>query len=220
MSFNDKLSYQELPPNFAYDVSKPRCGSGLPWQTKDFTQHGCNGQLTNTATGDIIVRGTLTDSSITQIMYWAAAPPTFGTSFSGSGMPYPNPVMAYDRTPNKGTVQVNSGQFEFRIKYPNAYYVGLGSLYVPPHVSIKPIHANVNTHNNTDVEPTMIMIDEGIPYRMLTWPAPPTKKPRMTPLFYCEPSHGPRTQEAILRGAAYPETNTMPDNFWGTKPPR
>jgi len=216
MPLDDKLSYQELPPNFAYDVSKPRCGAGLPWQTKDFTQQGCQGQLTNTTTGDIIVRGSFSDPSVSQVMYWAAAPPTFGTSFSGSGMPYPNPVVAYDRTPNKGTVQVSGGQFEFRIKYPNAYYIGLGSLYVPPHVSIKPARGV----GADSAEPVMVVLDEGIPFRMLTWPAPPTKKPRVTAMFYCEPSHGARSQEAILRGAAYPETNTMPDNFWGTKPPR
>ena len=216
MSLDDKLTYQELPPNFAYDVSKPRCGAGLPWQTKDFTAGGCQGQLTNTATGDIIVRGSVSDTSVQSIMFWAAAPPTFGTSFSGSGMPYPNPVVAYDRTPNKGTVPVNGGKFEFRIKYPNAYYIGLGSLYVPPHVSIKPVRGP----GSTEGEPSMIVIDDGIPFRMLTWPAPPSKKPRVTAMFYCEPSNGVRTQEAILRGAGYPEVNKTPDNFWGTKPPR
>lgn len=211
---DDKLAYQELPPNFAFDVSKPRCGWGLPWQTKEFTGQSCSGKLTNTTSGDIIVSGT-TDFNVKSLMYWAAAPPTFGTSFSGSGMPYPNPVVAYDRTPNKGVAEVTNGRFEFRIKYPNAYYVGLGSLYIPPHLSIKPI---MNT--GSEGKPMMVTIDDGIPFRMLTWPAPPSQKPRVTSMFYCEPSHGVRTQEAILRGAGYPEVNKTPDNFWGSKPPR
>jgi len=39
-------------------------------------------------------------------------------------------------------------------------------------------------------------------------------------MFYCEPEKGARSQEAILRASAYPSTNTMPDNFWGERPPR
>ena len=44
-----------------------------------------------------------------KLFYWAAAPPTYGTSISGSGMPYPNPVVAFDITPNKGVVEFLSG---------------------------------------------------------------------------------------------------------------
>lgn len=216
MQFDNKLNYQEFPPaNYAYDVSKQRCGAGLPWQTKEFAGAECRGQLINNSTGDITVTGTVTQMGVSSIMFWAAAPPTYGTSFSGSGMPYPNPTVAYDRTPNKGTVPVKDGKFEFRLKYPNAYYIGLGSLYVPPHISIKAIRAD-----GSESEPFMVVLDDGIPFRMLSWPAPPSQKPRIGAMFYCEPSHGARTQEAILRGAGYPEVNKMPDNFWGTKPPR
>ena len=214
MPMDDKLAYQELPPNFAYDVSKPRCGAGLPWQTKDFSQNGCQGQLTNTATGDIIVRGSFSDPSVSQVMFWAAAPPTFGTSFSGSGMPYPNPVVAYDRTPNKGIVEVNNGSFAINIKYPNAYYVGLGTLYIAPHVNFKICEPG---HEDTYFT---VQIDGGIPFRTLTWPAPPSKNPRSSPMFYCRPEKGARTQESILRASAYPAVNVMPDNFWGDRPPR
>lgn len=47
-----------------------------------------------------------------------------------------------------------------------------------------------------------------------------SKKPRLSAMFYCEPEKGARSQEAILRASAYPATNTMPDNFWGDRPPR
>ena len=210
-------SYQELPPNYAMDYSKPRCGAGLPWNTKDFASDGCNGLLTNTANGDIMVSGTVTDSSVKQVMFWAASPPTHGTSFSGSGLPYPNPVVAFDRTPNKGMVAVQAGRFEFRIKYPNAYYIGLGSLYIPPHVNLKMLRDGVDP---SEVKPINVIIDEGIPFRTLTYPAPPSKKPRINAMFYCEPVKCARSQEAILRASGYPEVNKMPDNFWGMKPPR
>jgi hypothetical protein len=39
-------------------------------------------------------------------------------------------------------------------------------------------------------------------------------------MFYSEPEKGARSQESILRSSAYPLTNSMPDNFWGDRPPR
>jgi hypothetical protein len=180
-----------------------------------FSKDLCTGAITYTGTGDLIVKGTLKTSLPTaQLYFWAAAPATKGISFSGSGMPYSDPAMAYDRTPNKGIVNIVNGQFEFSIKHPNAYYIGLGSLYIPPHINFKLCVPGMSDSYFS------VQIDDGIPYRMLTYPAPPGKKPRVSPLFYCEPEQGARSQEAILRASAYPSTNTMPDNFWGTRPPR
>lgn len=185
------------------------------WQKKLFNKDVCDGSIMYQGTGDLIVNGNIkTNSSNTKLYFWAAAPPTFGTSYSGSGMPYPSPEVAYDRTPNKGVVSVVNGQFSINMKYPNAYYTGLGSLYIPPHVNFK-ICEDGKSDSYFSVQ-----IDDGIPFRMLTYPAPPTKKPRVSPLFYMEPGYGARTQEKILRVSGYPETNTMPDNFWGERPPR
>ena len=36
------------------------------------------------------------------LRYWAANPPTTGSSFSGSGLPYPNRDVAYENTQNQG----------------------------------------------------------------------------------------------------------------------
>ena len=57
-----------------------------------------------------------------------------------------------------------------------------------------------------------------MPYRSLTYPSPPGKRPRTSPLFYASklPVRG---QESILRSAGYPKTHYVPDNFWGLKPP-
>lgn len=200
------------------NTTQERCGAGLPWERKDWQDATCAGEMVND-NGDVIVRGQVNNLNVDKIMFWAAAPPTYGTSFSGSGHPYPNPIVAFDRTPNRGVAKVEGGRFEFRMKYPNSYYVGLGSLHIPPHVNLKLCVAGKpeNDSNNTT---TTIVIDDGIPYRTLTYPAPPSKKPRISSMFYCEPWNGVRTQEQILRQSAYPATNTMPDNFWGMKPPR
>jgi hypothetical protein len=181
-----------------------------------FNKDLCQGSITYQGAGDLLVRGNLKVpvAGDAQLYFWAAAPPTKGISFSGSGMPYPNALVAYDRTPNKGVVPIINGAFQFSIKHPNAYYIGLGSLYLPPHINFK-LCAPGQADNYFSVQ-----INDGIPFRMLTYPAPPTKKPRLNAMFYCEPEKGARSQEAILRASAYPGGYTMPDNFWGDRPPR
>ena len=201
------------------DVTKPRCGHGLPWNKKDYQNEFCQGTMNVMPSGDITVSGIVNNINVNKIMFWAAAPPTYGTSFSGSGLPYPDPLVAFDRTPNRGSVAVTNGRFSFTIKYPNAYYIGLGTLYVPPHVNVKLCQAGIPENSEANKKVT-IQVDEGIPFRTLTYPAPPSEKPRVSPLFYCEPWHGARTQEAILRSASYPDVNKTPANFWGMKPAR
>jgi len=205
--------------NINLDVTKPRCGNGLPWNKKEYTTEMCSGNMSLMPNGDIKVSGVVNNINVNKVLFWAAAPPTYGTSFSGSGLPYPDPLVAFDRTPNRGSVPVNGGQFSFTIKYPNAYYIGLGTLYVPPHVNIKLCQSGIPESSEQNKKFT-IQVDDGIPFRTLTYPAPPSEKPRVSPLFYCEPWHGARTQEAILRSAGYPEVNKTPANFWGLKPAR
>ena len=180
-----------------------------------FNKDICDGSISYRGKGDLVVQGKLKSNMPTsKLFFWAAAPPTYGTSFSGSGMPYPDPLTAYDRTPNKGVLEVLNGNFTINMKYPNAYYIGLGSVHVPPHINFK-----ICEEGKEDAY-FSIQIDDGVPFRMLTYPAPPTQKPRTSAMFYCEPGKGARTQESILRVSAYPSTNKMPDNFWGDRPPR
>ena len=105
---------------------------------------------------------------------------------------------------------------EFRIKFPNAYYVGLGSLYVPPLV-----HFKICEENCEQKEYHTIELGKGIPFRTLTYPSPPSNRPRDSPLFYhCGKNKLPiRTQEQVWRNSGYPEDKRMPDDFWGLKPP-
>ena len=185
------------------------------WKQIQFNKDLCQGTILYNGSGDLVVQGQLKNvSPSSKLFFWAAAPPTNGLSFSGSGMPYPDPSVAYDRTPNKGVVEVTNGNFSVNLKYPNAYYVGLGTLYVSPHINFKVCEAG-----REDVYFT-VPIDGGIPFRTLTYPAPPSKNPRNSPMFYAMPEKGARSQESILRASAYPAVNVMPDDFWGDRPPR
>ena len=174
------------------------------------TQHSCDGVVLDSGDGEYIVKGTIqTTSSNATILFWAANPPTYTTSFTGSGMPFPNAEIAYDNSPNRGAVKIKGSQFQFRIRYPNAYYTALGTVYVPPCVHVKVCENGSNNDIHT------IKLGSGIPFRMQTYPVG-----RTSPLFYDGMDKLPiRTQEQILRDSGYPEKNIMPVNFWGLKPP-
>ncbi len=223
------------------------------WRNKYFERIDCKGVALNEGDGEILVQGEVnTESPNPTIVYWAPNPPTYSTSFSGSALPYHDSIQAYDRTPNIGAVKAVNRKFEFRVKYPNAYYIGLGSLYVPPHIHFKICEDdswknssgginwikpsidetdrlnnlnNINNKNNMGHEKKnvyhTIQIDEGVPFRTLTYPAPPSNNPRDSPMFYyCSKNKLPvRTQEQVLLDSGYPEVNDMPNNFWGLKPP-
>ena len=186
------------------------------WKTKQFQKQNCSGVLTNEGDDVILVEGQLRNGPTNaKVSYWAAAPATRGTSYYGSGHPFANPEMAYENTPNKGIVNTENGRFSFRINHPNAYYVRLGSVYVPPH-----LHIRVCDDKENCAEYFTVQISDGIPYRTLTYPAPPSLKPRAGPMFYKEPEREVRSQDTILFQSAYPGTMGMPDNFWGDKPPK
>tara|TARA_B100000575_G_scaffold294356_1_gene309755 strand:+ start:6659 stop:7240 length:582 start_codon:yes stop_codon:yes gene_type:complete len=177
----------------------------------------CEGIVLDSGDGEYIVKGyTFSgNKSNTTVMYWAANPPTYTTSFSGSGLPYPNPDIAFENTPNRGAVKTNDGSFEFRVRYPNSFYVGLGSKYVEPNVYIKICNGEKNNKIHT------ITLGHGIPFRMMTYPpTTPNVRPRNGPEFYAGRDKLPhRTQEQILRDSGYPTNNSMPDNFWNNVPP-
>ncbi|MHB1952482.1 MAG: hypothetical protein ACYCOU_01940 [Sulfobacillus sp.] len=68
--------------------------------------------------------------------YLAACPPDARVSRSGSNLPFANPDMAFEATPNVGVAPCGEeGDFEFSISYPNSYYRN-GTL-VPPTVFLQ-----------------------------------------------------------------------------------
>jgi hypothetical protein len=186
------------------------------WRSIYFEKIDCKGVAVNGGSGDVVVQGEVKSATPDPtIVFWAPNPPTWSQSYSGSGLPYHDSIQAYQKSPNVGAVKAVNRKFEFRVKFPNAYYVGLGSLYVPPVVHFKICEEGSDAKKYHTIE-----LGKGIPYRTLSYPSPPSNRPRDSPLFYhCGKGLPVRTQEQVLRDSGYPEDNRMHDNFWGLKPP-
>lgn len=154
-----------------------------------------------------------------KLNYYAAAPADSRHGFSGSGLPFADPEQAFYGTPNVGSVKLTSANaFQIDVEVPNSYYVGMGSVRVPPSLHLWCMSSSGKHREET------IKLSEGIPFRSLTYPALPTR-PRDGPLFYKGDQVQVRSQEMILRDSAYPSLRAirngydMPSNFWGLKPP-
>ena len=152
------------------------------------------------------------DSNRYYIKYTAANPPTYNSNYSGSGLPFPTEKIAYENTPNRGAVEVVDGTFSFTIRYPNSYYVNLGTQYIKPNVKLE----LVDKDNNKIGQLKIIELGNGIPFRTLTWPK--ERNWNKGPLFYKNDNLHIRTQYQILLDSAYPSDNKVPSNFWGKKP--
>jgi hypothetical protein len=151
-----------------------------------------------------------------KLTYVAAAPVEWRSSFTGSGLPFTSKDQAFHNTPNQGTAMVNEADRSFRVPLtiPGAYYVGLGTVLVPPTLFL-----TFTTQQGRKSVVTHVPVDQPVAFRFNTYPMQFTA-PRASPEFYkIVPEPLARSQEAILRASAYPTDNVMPRNFWGTKPP-
>jgi hypothetical protein len=164
--------------------------------------------------GDFEISGLVRNSLMAGnvfVSYTAPAPPTYNSSFSGGGLPFPNEEIAFENTGNRGVVPVEGGRFRFTIRYPNSYYTHMGNNYIGPHVRL----VLVNEIGTRMSEEMSVPLGEGIPFRTLS--SPPQ---RTSPLFYEGKDVLPiRTQYQILIDSKYPSINHVPKNFWGTMPP-
>ena len=189
------------------------------WREHNFqTQGKLYGKVKYSGTGNIIVTGRVNNyrKGQTQLVFWAPAPPDSRTSYSGSGLPYPNHDVAFQQTSSYGTVDVqDDGSFSFSLMCPSGYYSQLGTLYIQPHVRMQIVTNGIGGPIET------IKVSEGVPFRLLTYPPIPSTAPRCGPQFYNTLDILPvRTQEQILRDSAYPTKEMhMPKNFWGLRPP-
>lgn len=187
------------------------------WKKNIGNEYSCDGTILDSGKGEYIVKGRINSrKNNPKIMFWAANPPTYTTSYSGAGLPFPNSEIAFENTPNKGSVIAKNRQFEIRVRYPNSYYAGLGSLYIEPCV-----HVKVCGEDNVKNKIQTIKLGNGIPFRSLTYPPiSEGTRARRNPSFYNGRYKLPlRSQETILRESAYPSDNIMPKNFWGKAVP-
>jgi hypothetical protein len=177
-------------------------------------KYSCEGVTEDSGNGEYSVNGHTDAPDGSMIVFWAPNPPNYNGSYSGSGLPFPSPTIAFDNTPNKG-VRVQGGQFRFQIHFPNSFYAGLGTYYVSPQVYYK-----ICGNSGQDSKVHAITLGDGIPFRTLTYPPPPNTAPRRNCMVYGGRDSLPvRTQEQILRDSGYPDKNLIPDNFWGSSIP-
>lgn len=175
--------------------------------TKDENSLIVNGSLK----GNVL---NLSNSNNLFLRFKAASSPTYGSNFSGSGLPFPNTDIAFENSENIGTCNISNGKFSFSMRYPNSYYINMGATYVHPEVQIQVFDSN----NRSVSEIQHINLGEGIPFRTLTYPS--QRDWNEGPLFYKEDNlPAVRSQEQILKDSAYPNINKVPRNFWGKKPP-
>lgn len=172
-------------------------------------------EIAYSGTRDILVTGTIhkrPDNGY--LTYTAAAPAEVHMSVAGSGLPYMSREQAFHATPNTGLAKVDKrGNVEIRLELPGSYYVGLGTILVPPTLFL-------TYARKGSVVATHVPLAPPIAYRFCTYPMQ-FVKPRTGPMFYevrDEPL--PRTQEQILRDSQYPVDGLMAPDFWGKRPPR
>ena len=182
------------------------------WKCSDVQFRDCSVKVHYNSQGNFMIEGRA-PAGISFVKYWAASPPTYSLSFAGSGLPYANEQMAFEKTPNQGVAHVNGGSFKFALEYPNSYYDNMLRVYVPPQVKF--VFCDSEGKNIGDVHVTNL--GQGIPFRTLV----ETKKRDWNkgPLFYCNNNLPVRNQYQILLDSAYPPVNEEPANFWGTMPP-
>jgi hypothetical protein len=130
------------------------------WNEELFNSFECDSVEQETS-GKFVVRGSLSNQNANgTIKFIACNPADYRQSYSGSGLPFPNPEIAYQNTLNKGSAPVVNGRFEFRIDFPNSLYVNQGTTLLPPHVLIR------LCDGSDDVE--IVQLGESIPHRTLS----------------------------------------------------
>lgn len=193
------------------------------WKTTNKNLSLCDINIMNNQDNSFILNGVLKENLLEKslnrklfIRWWAANTPTFNSNFSGSGLPFPNEEIAFENSHNVGTSNISKGNFSISMRYPNSYYINMGTTYIHPEVQIQVF--DTNTKKSVS-EIQHINLGEGIPFRTLTYPY--QRDWSDGPLFYKSTSQNSnvRSQEQILLDSAYPSVNKMPKNFWGKTPP-
>jgi len=188
------------------------------WKKNDI-YYGLFGLKTfQNANGNIIIHGNIKNKLYKllnkikiRVKYWAANPATNGSSFTGSGLPYPNEEVAFQNTSNSGIINVYDINFSLNLKAPNSYYKNMGRDLIKPQLNLMFIDGN----NKPLTGVYKINLNGFYPYRTLSNP-----KQLNNVMKYYNPTLPIRTQAQILIDSRYPsKTRTEYPHFWGTRPP-
>ena len=90
------------------------------WKTSSVQYTDCSLNVNYNSLGNFVISGSAGVLGAVFVKYWSSAPPTYSLSFAGSGLPYPNEEIAYEKTPNQGVAQIKDGRFQFAIDSPNS----------------------------------------------------------------------------------------------------
>jgi hypothetical protein len=121
-------------------------------------------------------------------------------------LPHPNQEQAYDVRSRSGTINSSLGDYRIVLdEAPGAYYAGLGSIYVPPHVELE-----ITTGDGRITKQNVLMEKFAVKHRWISG-APPghaieegTNEDEGRAMFHrWNPDSGIRSQEAILRARGY-----------------
>lgn len=156
--YNDdhtEKDHSHLDSNIQYTINR----SQVP--TLEFKGSELSGTVVYSSDESIFtINGSFNGVSNTSLKYWAASPILRNYSSAGSGLPFPNPELAYENTPNQGQVLLdNNGHFMIKVNHPGAYYAKQGTILLKPH-----IHFKVNGIDQVYT----IDIADYLPYRSLS----------------------------------------------------
>ncbi len=188
-------------------------------QNQNFSVLDCHGTIIYHNCDEVTVQGKI-EGTVTaaRIRYRAANPIDKRSSLSGSGLPFVNAQQAFENSPNIEEIELNThNTFSIDLLMPNSYYIGLGTVLVPPSLFI-------DYHNGSERQTLSIVLNNPLPYKSLTYPISKDHASRSSSLFYDVSRLPSRSQEEILYDSAYPCAEPMhkalPVNFWGAKPPQ
>jgi hypothetical protein len=168
----------------------------------NFNTPFCKGQISMKNNDIISVVGQITIPFKNKYMtYVSSAPYDRLSSFSGSGLPFPNKDVAFQNNPNKGKIDISKGTFDFTLIRPNSFYENFDVLRTP--------FLRLTLDNN------MVSID--LPYKHVAYRGLQHPSMRKNPMFY-NVKQPIRSQEKVLRDSEYMVYDQAP-NFWGLKPP-
>lgn len=159
----------------------------------------------------IYVKGKVKDNVKNGLIdYLAACPNEMRMTASASRLPYSNSDIAFCNTVNKGRNELLLGnKFEIKLEDPGSYYVGLGTVLVPPTLYIR-----YKSIDKTKI--ISVKVNEPAPFRTLTYPLQ-----RKDPSFYVrpEPEVLPSSEQRF-KDSLYPVCDTVrnpaipSDNYW------